>query len=80
MPRKKKYDNIPTYDKLMIPTLKALKELGGSGSIEEINEKVYEIANLNEEVLQIPHGDNGYMTKIEYRLAWSRTYLKLFSS
>ena len=78
MPRKKKFDKIPTYDKLMIPTLKSLKELGGSGSIEEINEKVYEIANLDEEILQIPHGENGFQTKVEYRLAWSRTYLKKY--
>lgn len=78
MPRKKKYDKVPTYDKLLIPTLQALKELGGSGSIEEINEKVYEIAKLDDETLQIPHDENGLQTKVEYRLAWSRTYLKKF--
>lgn len=78
MPRKKKFDKVPTYDKLIIPTLKALKELGGSGSIEEINEKVYEIANLDDEILQIPHDENGFQTKVEYRLAWSRTYLKKY--
>jgi len=78
MPRKKKFDKVPTYDKLLIPTLKALKELGGSGSIEEINEKVYEIAKLDDDVLQIPHDENGLQTKVEYRLAWSRTYLKKY--
>ena len=78
MPRKKKFDKVPTYDKLLIPTLKALKELGGSGSIEEINEKVYEIAKLDDEILQIPHDENGLQTKVEYRLAWSRTYLKKY--
>jgi len=33
-------DKIPTYDSLMNPLIKALKALGGSGTIEEINEKV----------------------------------------
>ena len=41
--RKKKYT---THDELMIPSLRALRELGGSGSIKEINEKVFEIANI----------------------------------
>ncbi|HLM00717.1 MAG TPA: hypothetical protein VK400_06650, partial [Pyrinomonadaceae bacterium] len=55
----KDFGVVPQYNKLMIPTLTALISLGGSGTIEEINEKVYEIENLSEEVLQIPHGENG---------------------
>jgi hypothetical protein len=31
---------IPTYDTLMNPVVQALKSLGGSGTIEEINNKV----------------------------------------
>lgn len=69
---------VPQYNKLMIPTLTALISLGGSGTIEEINEKVYEIENLSEEVLQIPHGENGSRNEVDYRLAWARTYLKKF--
>jgi restriction system protein len=75
---KRKYSNVPTYDKLLIPTLKALTKLGGSGTIEEINEKVYQIANLSEDVLKIPHDETGLRSEIDYRLAWSRTYLKKY--
>lgn len=78
MARRKQNDNLPTFDQLLIPTLKALKELGGSGIIEEINEKVYEIAKISEEVLQIPHDENGLQSEVDYRLAWSRTYLKKY--
>ncbi len=78
MGRKKKYDIIPTYDQLIMPTLKALIELGGSGSIEEINEKVYEIAHLPEEILEIPHNDTSVQSEVDYRLAWARTYLKKY--
>lgn len=78
MARKKVHERVPTYDKLLIPTLKALKLLGGSGSIEEINEKVYEIANLDEETLSIPHKEDGMQSKVDYRLAWARTYLKKY--
>lgn len=77
MARKRKNTNLPSFDELIIPTVKALVELGGSGSIEEINNKVYEIANLSDDVLQVSHGEDG-RSEVDYRLAWSRTYLKKF--
>jgi len=78
MARKKTNNNIPAYDELIIPTVKALLELGGSGTIEEVNSKVYELAKLTDEILQIPHGEQGTVNEVDYRLAWSRTYLKKF--
>ncbi len=78
MARKKQNSILPSFDELIIPTVKALIELGGSGTIEEINTKVYEIAKISDEVLQIPHGEEGTMNEIDYRLAWSKTYLKKF--
>lgn len=77
MARKKQNTNLPSFDELIIPTVKALVELGGSGSIEEINNKVYEIANLSDDILQVSHGEDG-RSEVDYRLAWSRTYLKKF--
>jgi restriction system protein len=76
MGRKKKQDNLPSYDQFMIPLIMALKDLGGSATIEELNEKVYEILNLPDEILEIPHSENDTRSEIEYRLAWTRTYLK----
>ena len=52
---------MPKYHELMNPLLEALHELGGSGSIEEISQKVSELSGLPEESSQ---------TEIEYRLAW----------
>ena len=78
MGRKSQHDNLPTFDELLIPTIKALKELGGSGTGEEINTKVYEIVNITDDVLQIPHGEDGAINEVAYRLAWSRTYLKKY--
>ncbi|MDD4506029.1 MAG: restriction endonuclease [Sulfurospirillaceae bacterium] len=65
-----------TYNKLFEPTIIALKKLGGSGSINEIEEKVIELLNLNEEEINDIH--RGNTTKLEYRLAWARTYLKRY--
>lgn len=74
---KKQSAVLPSFDELIIPTVTALKQLGGSGTVEEINSKVYELARLSDEILQIPHVDDG-RSEIDYRLAWSKTYLKKF--
>jgi restriction system protein len=38
MARKKLNSNIPTFDELLIPTIQAIQQLGGSGTNEGINE------------------------------------------
>lgn len=70
---------VPTFDKLMNPVIQALKQLGGSGTIEEINNRATEIAHLTDEQLEVPHDpERGSQTEVEYRLAWARTYLKKY--
>jgi restriction system protein len=70
---------IPTYDALMNPLLQALKALGGSGTVEEINNKVAELAGLTDQQLEVLHNPaQGGMTEFEYRLAWTRTWLKRY--
>ena len=78
MARKKQNSKLPSFDELIVPTVKALIDLGGSGSVEEINSKVYEIAKLTDDILQITHGEEGTTREVDYKLAWSRTYLKKF--
>ena len=78
MARKKFSVKLPSFDELIIPTVKSLFELGGSGTVAEINSKVYEIANISEEILLIPHDEAGTTSEVDYRLAWSRTYLRKF--
>ena len=62
---------------MLIPVIHAIQQLGGSGSNEEINSKVYEIVKIPNHIIEIPCG-NGQMSEIDYRLAWSKTYLKKF--
>ena len=70
---------IPKYYELMNPLLEAMHELGGSGSIDEIAQKVSELSDLPEELLNIPHNpEKSSQTEVEYRLAWARTYLKKY--
>jgi restriction system protein len=71
--------DVPTFDKLMNPVVQALKRLGGSGTIEEIQREVTEIAKLSDEQLEMLHDpEKGSQTEVEYRLAWARTYLKKY--
>jgi restriction system protein len=70
---------IPTFDRLMNPLLRALKALGGSGSIEEIYDKVVELEQLPEDVTTQPHDpEKSNLTQVGYNLAWARTYLKKY--
>lgn len=71
-------NTIPAFDSMMNKLLKALHDLGGSGTIDEINNKTIELLHLPDEITEIPHGEKGYRTEIEYRLAWVRTYLKKY--
>jgi restriction system protein len=67
--------SVPSYKDLLWPTLRAVREIGDSGTIEEIVEKATELEGFTEEQQAVPHGD-GPASEIEYRLAWARTYLK----
>lgn len=64
------------YDDLFNPTLYALKKLGGSGAIGEIENEVIEHLNLTEDAVNEIHRES--TTKLSYRLAWARNYLKRF--
>lgn len=74
---KRSVSSVPTFDSMLLPTIQALQILGGSGTTEEIYEKVAQLLNLPDEVLEILHG-NTSQSEVEYRLAWSRTYLKKY--
>ena len=66
---------IPTYDELMAPTIQALKQLGGSASIDELLAGIILLLDLSPDVVDVPHGTTG-RTELEYRAAWTRTYLR----
>lgn len=70
---------MPSFDQLFNPVIRALRALGGSGNIEEINQKVIELEDIPDSILEIPHGEKeSARSELEYRLAWSRTYLKKY--
>lgn len=64
------------YDELFNPTLQALHKLGGSAFVPEIEEEVSKILDLSDVEINDIH--RGSVTKLSYRLAWARNYLKRF--
>lgn len=67
---------IPKYDDLFNPLLQAMHSLGGSASISEQEDSVAAILKLTDaEVSEIHKGNR---TKLSYRLAWARNYLKRY--
>ena len=67
----------PSYEELLQPTLNALRQLGGIQTIDAINSRVVESLSLTPEEIAQPHTGTK-QTEIEYRLAWARTYLKIY--
>lgn len=66
--------DIPKYNELMWPVLEALKALGGSGTNQEIDDKVIDIEGLSEAQQAVMH--KGGRSLIQYRLLWARSVLK----
>lgn len=67
---------IPKYDELFNPLLKVMRNLGGSASIPEQETEVIRILNISEKEASVIH--RGNRTKLGYRLAWARNYLKRY--
>lgn len=68
--------SVPKYDEMFNSLIQAMHMLGGSGSNSEIDDKVAEILCLSEEQVNEIH--RGNRTKLSYRLAWTRNYLKRY--
>ncbi len=63
-------------DDLLWPTLKALEAKGGSASIQELSEQIASDMKLSDEILDVPHKEDGTQSEFEFRSAWARTALK----
>ena len=50
--------DVPTYDRLIYSTIKALKVLGGSGTNDEIFDSVISVENFPAELVEIKHKDD----------------------
>lgn len=68
--------SLPNLPGMMLATIEALKDLGGSATIQELDERVIELEGVTEaeQAFQMKKDEN--RPRVNYYLAWSRTYLK----
>lgn len=69
-------DSLPDLPDMMLATVEALDSLGGSASIQELDEKVIELEGVSEQEQTLTMPGDKYRPRVNYYLAWARTYLK----
>lgn len=70
-------EGFPDLPGMMLATIEALREVGGSATIHELDEKVAELEGVSEEEQSfMMSGTNSNQPRLNYYLAWARTYLK----
>jgi restriction system protein len=66
---------LPKYDDLLKPTLEVLTKLGGSGSIEELDDAMISAIGASQEQLDITYPKSGAAV-LPDRMSWARSFLK----
>lgn len=69
-------EGLPSIPGMMLVTVEALKELGGSATIQELDEKVIELEGVTEAEQRFTAPGHPNRLRVNYYLAWARTYLK----
>ncbi len=72
-------EDIPRIYELFKPLMATLRSLGGSGTIQEIEERFSEQNEFPEDYLEVL-GPRGGQPLLMYRLAWARIALKVFGT
>lgn len=67
---------LPKYDDFMLPTLQVIAELGGSASIEEIQDALTEAMGLSQDQLDAAYPKSGALIAPD-RMSWARSHLKI---
>jgi restriction system protein len=68
--------SLPKYDDFMLPTLQAIRDLGGSASIEEIQDQLTPSMGLTQQQLDTAYPKSGALV-VPDRMSWARSYLKI---
>ena len=69
-------EDLPRYDDLLWPTLLATGALGGSGTISEIDDRLFVDLGLAEDALAVVYDKSGAPIFPD-RCSWARSYLKM---
>lgn len=68
-------DSLPDLAGMMLATVEALRKLGGSATIQELDEEAISLEGVTEAEQSYMMANNN-MPRVNYFLSWARTYLK----
>ena len=68
-------EGLPDIPQLMLTILEALRAIGGSATVQELDQKVVELEGVTEDEQAITMA-NDSRPRLNYYLAWSRTFLR----
>lgn len=68
--------SLPDLAGMMLVTVEALKAIGGSATIQELDEKVIEMEGVSEAEQGYVMANNDARPRVNYYLSWARTYLR----
>ena len=69
-------EHVPDLPGMMLVTVDALRDLGGSATVQELDEKAIELEGVTETEQTYTMPRNPNVPRVNYYLAWARTYLK----
>ncbi len=75
-----KTEDLPRYVDLVLPTIRAVSELGKSARAREITQQVLEDLSPSDEVLAVTYPERPQTSVYLDRLHWARSYAKLIGS
>ena len=70
------HEGVPNLPGMMLVTIEALRQLSGSAAIQELSDKIIEIEGVTEDEQAFIMKGYENRTRLNYYLAWARTYLK----
>ena len=75
-----KVEDVPSYQDLILPTVRAVDELGRSAKAREITSRVLEDLAPSDELLSVTFPDRPGEPVLIARLQWARSYAKLIGA
>ncbi len=73
-------EDLPSYSDLILPTVKAVAELGGSAKAREITGQVLTDLGATDEMLAVRQPTRPDASVLLERIAWGRSYAKLIGA
>ncbi|GIT94228.1 hypothetical protein JANAI62_08510 [Jannaschia pagri] len=67
---------LPSLPGMMLVTLRALRDMGGSATIQELDERVVALEGVTEAEQARVMSETDGRSRVAYDLSWSRTYLR----